>query len=147
MADNYLEKRMEELRSGRLSIKRSIPGIRPGGLRVVVAGGTAGIAHDEVIKFRKLGYRVAVFDSDEKAGKRMAYENGIRFHKVDLTDKDDLLKHMNLLLNTWHGIDMVVADSEICSILEIIISTWKESLPVPDKSDTEIVIINKVPQS
>lgn len=147
MADNYLEKRMEELRSGKLSIKRSIPGIRPGGLRVVVAGGTAGTAHEEVIKLRKLGYRVAVFDSDEKAGKRMAYENGIRFHKVDLTDKDDLLKHMNLLLNTWHGINMVVADADLCSILGIIITNWKESLPVPDKSDTQIVIINEVPQS
>ena len=77
MADNYLERRMEELRSGRLAIK-AIPGIKPKARRILVAGGCHGIAREKALEYRKSGCRVAVFDSDEFAGKQMAHDHGIR---------------------------------------------------------------------
>ena len=141
MADNYLEKRMEELRSGKLSIKKAIPGIKPKARRVLIAGGCHGIAREKALEFRKLGYRVAVFDSDEASGKQMAHDHGIRFHRVDIENENAVSNEMLPLLTTWRGIDTIAGREDICNIICKYITNWKESLPIPDKSDTEIVII------
>ncbi len=143
MADNYLERRMEELRSGRLTVKGGVPGIRPGSLRVLILGGTKGDALEKVLEYRKKGYRVAVFDSDEKEGKRMAYENGIRFHRVDLADEEAIAKETESLLKAWRGIDIVVGEERISSIIALQISQWRKSMPIPDLSTPEIVILTK----
>ncbi len=143
MADNYLERRMEELRSGRLAVKGGVPGIRPGGLRVLILCGTKGEAREKVLEYRKKGYRVSVFDSDEKEGKRMAYENGIRFHRVDLADKEAIAKETEALLKAWRGIDIVVGEERIGSIIAQQISQWRKSMPIPDLSEVEVVIIKK----
>ena len=142
MADNYLENRMEELRSGRLAIKKAIPGIKPKARRVVVAGGCSGLAREKALEFRKMGCRVAVFDSDEVSGRQMAHDHGIRFHRVDIEDESAVSHEMLSLLPVWRGIDTIVGREDICNILNKNISNWKESLPIADKSDIEIVIIN-----
>ena len=141
MADNYLERRMEELRSGQLSVKSRIPGIKPGSKRVVVAGGTAGKARDEVLSYRKQGCRVAVFDSDEDAGRKMAYEHGVRFHHVNLEDIDSVSREMDSLLRSWRNVDVIVGDEYTCIFLERKVKEWRSSLPIPDISDLNIVII------
>ena len=144
MADNYLEKRMEELRSGKLTIKKAIPGIKPGARRVLIAGGCHGIAREKALEFRKQGYRVAVFDSDEVAGKQMAHDNGIRFHRVEIDDENAVNNEVLSLLSAWRGIDTIAGREDICNILYKKIIDWKESLPIADKSDIEIVIISEV---
>ncbi len=141
MADNYLERRMEELRSGQLAVKGGVPGIRPGSLRVLILGGTKGEGLEKVLEYRKKGYRVAVFDSDEKAGKRMAYENGIRFHRVDLADDDAIEKETEALLKAWRGIDVVVGEERLGLMIGQQISQWRKSMPIPDLSDVKVVII------
>lgn len=143
MADNYLERRMEELRSGRLGVKGGVPGIRPGGQRVLIVGGTKDEAFEKVLEFRKKGYRVAVFDSDEKEGKRMAYENGIRFHRIDLSDEKAIAKETDALLKAWRGIDIVVSEERIGSIICQQIIQWRKSMPIPDLSEVKVVIIRK----
>ena len=146
MADNYLENRMEELRSGRLAIKKAIPGIKPKARRVVVAGGCSGLAREKALGFRKMGCRVAVFDSDEVSGRQMAHDHGIRFHRLDIEDESAVSHEMLSLLSVWRGIDTIVGREDICNILYQKIIDWKESLPIADKSDIEIVIINDVNQ-
>ncbi len=141
MADNYLERRMEELRSGRLAVKGGVPGIRPGSLRVLLVGGTKGEALEKVLEYRKKGYRVAVFDSDEKEGKRMAYENGIRFHRVDLSDKKAIAKETEALLKAWRGIDIVVGEEKASQQIGQQIIQWRKSMPIPDLSEVKVVII------
>ena len=141
MADNYLEKKMEELRSGKLAIKKAIPGIKPKARRVVVAEGCHGIAREKALEFRKMGYRVAVLDSDEVSGRQMAHDHGIRFHRVDIEDENAVSHEMHSLLSAWRGIDTIAGSEYICNIINKNLSNWKESLPIPDKSDTEIVII------
>ncbi len=143
MADNYLERRMEELRSGRLAVKGGVPGIRPGSLRVIVVGGSKGEAREKVLEYRKKGYRVAVFDSDEKEGKRMAYENGIRFHRVDLANEEAMAKETEALLKAWRGIDIVVSEEGMSSIIAQQISQWRKSMPIPDLSQPQIVILTR----
>ena len=147
MADNYLERRMEELRSGRLAIKKAIPGIKPKARRILVAGGCHGIVREKALEYRKSGCRVAVFDSDEVAGKQMAHDHGIRFHRVDIEDENAVSNEMLLLLSAWRGVDTIAGKEDICNFLYKKIFDWKESLPIADKSDIEIVIISDINQS
>ena len=141
MADNYLERRMEELRSGKLAVKKAIPGIDRKAPRVLIAGGCHGLAREKALEFRRQGCRVAVFDADEASGKQMAHDHGIRFHRVDISDENALRNEMPSLLSAWRGVDIVVGTNETNETLGNIIRIWKENLPVPDKSDIDFVII------
>ncbi|MDE5586686.1 MAG: SDR family NAD(P)-dependent oxidoreductase [Muribaculaceae bacterium] len=141
MADNYLEKRMEELRSGKLAVRKAIPGIRPKAQRVLVTGGCHGAAREKALEFRKQGCRVAVLDADEQAGRKMAYENGIRFHRVDPKDESALNREIRSLLSAWRGVDVAVVTNEICARISDIVQEWKKSLPIADNTGLKIVII------
>lgn len=141
MADNYLERRMEDLRNGKITICGAIPGIKPGSRRVVVAGGTSGKAYEKAMGCRNNGWRVAVMDSDEAAGRKMAYENGIRFHRTDLSDDETIRKETLQLLEAWRGVDLIIGNKEACLLIEAIVRRWKESLPIADKTPAQIVII------
>ncbi|MDE7096629.1 MAG: hypothetical protein K2O47_03960 [Muribaculaceae bacterium] len=141
MADNYLERRMEELRGGRLGVKGGVPGIKPGSLRIVVAGGCSGKALEEVLAYRRKGYRVAVFDPDESEGRRMAYRNGVRYHHVALDDAVAMGKETENLLKVWRNIDIIIGDEFPCSIIGQHVAKWRNSLPIPDFSEVRIVIL------
>ncbi len=141
MADNYLEKRMDDLRKGRLAIKHGIPGIRPRARRVAIVGRCNDVVLSKIKEFRREGCRVALLDDDAKSGKSLAYHHGIRFHRVDPEDEPAITSEIEALLATWRGLDVIVGAPHVCRRLEIIIRNWKESLPAPDKSGLEIVII------
>lgn len=141
MADNYLERRMEELRSGKLAVKKAILGIRKKARRIVVAGGCHGKALDKALQYRREGHRVAIFDKDEQTGKRLAHDHGIRFHRVDIEDESAMKKEMQSLLSAWRDVDTVVGTNDLTETLGIIARKWKENFPIPDKSDIDFVII------
>lgn len=147
MADNYIERRMEELRSGRLAVKKAIPGIRPKAPRVLVVGGCHGIAREKALEFRKQGCRVAVFDLNAQAGRKMAYEHAIRFHRVDISEDAALRNETESLLKVWRGLDVISGTHKQCDVMESTVKNWKESLPITDKSPFEIVIIDETPRS
>lgn len=102
MADNYLENRMEELRSGklRMDIRKAVTKPRKGmwqlpfpSRRALVALGNSSqepdnsrIADMLVDEFAKLECKVAMFDSDKERGARMAHDKGIRFYNVTNSD-------------------------------------------------------------
>ncbi len=132
---------MEDFRNGKLAVRRGIPGIKPRSRRVLVAGGLSGPALETVFEFRQKGCRVAVFDSDEEEGRRMAYRHGVRFHHVDINDKIELSNATYSLLEVWRGIDVVVGEEGKCGVIKQRIEEWKNSLPLPDLSEVEFVII------
>ena len=141
MADNYLEIRMEELRNGKLAITNRRPGIKRGAKRILIAGGERDTAYEIALGYRKEGHRVAIFDEDETAGKQMAHDHGVRFHRVSLNDGASLQRETLALLQAWRGIDTVIGCEDTCLLVKDTIMKWKNSLPIPDKTDSEIVII------
>ena len=129
MADNYLERRMEDLRTGRINNTSTSP-VKPrkGCLqipfpsrRVLVTCGCHGIGLATVRAFLKSGCKVAVFDCDEEAGRSLYTNEGVRFYHIDLSDVDATERAMDDLFKAWRDIDIIVSNagmSEFKSITE-----------------------------
>ncbi len=123
MADNYLERKMEEHRSGRLSQKRTPakPQTQMSGYlhipfpprRVLVTGGANGIGLAITRAYLRANCKVAVFDSDKEAGDRLAYAEGARFYHVDISDADKLENAFLNLLKAWRDIDIIINNAGI----------------------------------
>lgn len=118
MADNYLEKKMEEhLKGGsQHRQKRLSPsGNRPGKLtvdfpprRVYVTGGAAGIGAAIVKAFCDAGCKVAFCDKDAKSGAASAQKYGAQFHPLDVTDSAALEASIRRVQERWGAIDVMV---------------------------------------
>lgn len=118
MADNYLEKRMEEYRSGKSGIPRrklTPSGKKPGEVsfslgvrRVFVTGGASGIGREVVKAYCDAGCRVAFCDVDEKRGTATAQAVGARFIPLDVADAPALERCVAQLFHDWGDIDIVV---------------------------------------
>ena len=126
MADNYLERKMEDLRSGktqkpgsrRTSAAVSAASRHPGDytlsypeLRVFVCGdATSPLGRAIVAALREVGLKVAFSGTDKQAGEEMARSLGAQFHPLaDPTDNDRLALTAAYTLRHWRSIDAVVA--------------------------------------
>ncbi len=133
MADNYLERKMEDYRSGKsgnTKIKRVLSGAKPGEIsmkfpsrRVFVTGGASGIGRAIVEAFRKADCRVAFCDIDSKAGAATAQATGAQFYPVDVRNVDALETCMARLLDSWGDIDVIVNNVGIGGFVPLIEST------------------------
>ncbi len=118
MADNYLERKMEEHRAGKrpqVTRRLSPSGSRPGELkvkfpprRVFVTGGASGIGKAIVTAFCNAGCRVAFCDIDTRKGSATAQSTGSRFYPVDVADAAALTAAMEHLIDDWGDIDVIV---------------------------------------
>lgn len=142
MADNYLERRMEDLKAGRLkpTVTTHAGSVRKGYVefpfpsrRVLVLGGVGGCDHEIMRAYLKVGCKVALFDSDREIGETLAYKEGIRYSNVDISDKIALGKAFGQLIEAWRDIDIVV-DAVGYGCAETIAELWavhRDKYPVP----------------
>ena len=122
MADNYLEKKMDDLRAGRigagnrpaLSVSARLKGVGFGslgeeypGLRVFVAGGATGVGRALVKAFRDAGCRVAFCDADAKTGNATSQELGARFYLVDGEEEEAVESALADMKRHWGGVDVI----------------------------------------
>ncbi len=125
MADNYLEQKMEDMRSGKL---RSSSSPTPSGAprkgvlqipfpprRVLVTGGANGIGLAIARAYLNAGCKVAVFDIDKERGQQLAQNEGVRFYHVDLSDAKKIEESFLNLLHAWRDVDIIVNDAGISS--------------------------------
>lgn len=115
MADNYLERRMEDLRSGRLQAsakaapaKSQTAAKRMAGLRVVVTGGANGIGAEIVKQFRDQGATVDILDTDRTHGTRVAQATGACFRPVDISDTEAFVHTLRSILEKRGDIDVII---------------------------------------
>lgn len=125
MADNYLEKRMEDYRAGKFAGKaRQKTGVQlhrpnqltipyPPQLRVFITGGASGIGESCVEAFRKIDAKVAFCDIDSKRGNETAQKLGARFYPLDIKDTAKLEKAITDVLATWGDIDVLINNAGI----------------------------------
>lgn len=114
MADNYLEKKMEEHRRAAVA-KSATRRIAPTGeragtisfkidpLRVLVTDGMSGHSAAVISRLREAGCKVAFAGTDDKGGRALAQKSGARFYPASFAGNiaADLEK-------TWGGLDAVV---------------------------------------
>lgn len=153
MADNYLEKRMEDMKAGRLKpmVASSGNARRKGYVdfpfpprRVLIAGRPEGVALDIMRALFKTGSKVALFDSDKTAGEALAYNEGVRFHKVDVANAGDVSAAFANLTEAWRDIDILISaagDSDTRSLANLW-STHRRRYPVPFGYGGRFIIIN-----
>ncbi|MCM1092652.1 MAG: SDR family oxidoreductase [Lachnospiraceae bacterium] len=119
MADNYLEKRMEEYRAGKLAPKRQIihvPVSKKSGdfclsfecLNVIVLGGCFELASAVVEAFRKVDCRVALCHDAEKECRVLAQRSGCRYYPFDPCDEERCDYMVDDVEARWGGVDVVV---------------------------------------
>lgn len=135
MADNYLERRMEDLRSGRLGnnthkihTSRSVFSSQPAtgnsktvnfnltSRRILIIGGISGIGRSMAQTFVKAGCRVAVFDTNHEEGRNIAKDGSIRFTPIVTEDISTLEDAWQNLITAWHDVDTVVITSRTLDI-------------------------------
>ena len=111
MADNYLEKKMEDMRSGNLRKANKPSGNRKGELdvlRAFVTGCDSGIGRAIVEELRRNGATVDFCDIDAENGERLAKVYGAKFHKIDVSDTEAFSTLFSSLLEKEGKIDIVV---------------------------------------
>lgn len=135
MADNYLERKMEDLRSGRLGsstgkIRTSQPvySSQPAAgnsktvnfnltsRRILIIGGCSGIGKSVTQAFVKAGCRVAVFDTDREEGQNITNDGRIRFTPFVPESTSTLERAWQNLITAWHDVDTVVIAAPILDI-------------------------------
>lgn len=154
MADNYLERRMEDMRSGKLqshiAAKRTVAPMKKGYLhipfpprRVLVTGGAHGIGLAIVRAFLKADCKVAVFDSDKEAGEKLAAEEGVRFYNVDVADSDAIKSAFSNLIDAWLDIDIIVSNAGVSTFKPITDCSIEEFKHILDINLTPAFILAK----
>ena len=135
MADNYLEKRMDDYRNGRLHVKKSAASSSTGsrrsplaGKRVLVTGGANGIGRAIVAAFRNVGCRVAIFDSDCRHGNEVAQQTGSRFYPCDLAVTGQIANRMQQLFDDWGDLDIIINNAAECLFHNLCDTTSEEFL-------------------
>ncbi len=123
MADNYLERKMEE--HNRPAPRRCNADARRAAaygsealcrLRVLVAAEDPGVAADTVRTFRGAGCRTAFTYPDMCAGASLAQATGARCYPCPGLDAAALSRCIADLSYHWGGIDLLVADSRAAAL-------------------------------
>lgn len=121
MADNYLEKRMEEYRAGRLAPKTTVKrngtaARRPGDLilnfpqlNVVVFGGADTELTEAVARaFRGVDGRVALCHGDSRRFTPFAQATGCRYYPFDAADSGRREWVIDDIAGRWGSVDVTV---------------------------------------
>ncbi len=113
MADNYLERKMEQLRSQRTSggIKSQLNRVGLGWtlpkLRVVVVGDSTSLSIAVARAYVAAGCRVTLIERENDAAKKLARE-GVRFSIADSMADIDVKNAIAETFKEWREIDLVI---------------------------------------
>ena len=108
MADNYIERKMEELEARKAMPKKPVSNRAGHKRRVFVTGGASGIGKAIVKAFSNEGYRVAFCDRDAEQGKETSKETGALFFPADVSDKEALESCLQQLFDRWGDVDVLI---------------------------------------
>ncbi len=121
MADNYLEKKMDEYRRGLLSAParrkttpsgyaRGCASFLPFPVGVKILMLTDSASETELKALVDAGCRVAFTGNDRKEGKSIAQSCGAQFHPVFAGDEDAVRRSMDLIKTRWRGnVEIIVS--------------------------------------
>lgn len=122
MADNYLEKRMDDYRNGRLSSSRKTSKLTPSGnpsgrvsfqlavSRVFVAMENVQLRYAISRAYAEAGCKVAFCGIDRAVGTEMAQRHGMMFCPVSEMNAEMVNRMLSLVCERWHGVELLLTD-------------------------------------
>lgn len=119
MADNYLERRMEDYRAGRLrtqsrppvkgSAAAPVPELAAMRVFLLTPSVSSSPRAEALVRLlRSQGCRVAFTDTDAAAGNRLAQATGAQCHPVDCADEEAVARSREIIIRRWGGIDATI---------------------------------------
>lgn len=112
MADNYLERKMEDYRAGRTgSFRISRPGKRVPG-RIFIVGTDSEAVERLALLFVRKGWKVAMADSDMKRGRKLAQENGLQHHPIDCRVPGAVVSAVGEIMSHREELDLIMVCGE-----------------------------------
>lgn len=126
MADNYIERKMEELEARKAMPKKPVSNRAGHKRRVFVTGGASGIGKAIVKAFSNEGYRVAFCDRDAEQGKETSKETGALFFPADVSDKEALESCLQQLFDRWGDVDVLINNAGISEFSPLTETTVEE---------------------
>ena len=114
MADNYLERRMDDLRNGRIGRGAEGRGVRAEGmlvypyraLRVLVLAANRKHVAEALGEFARRKCKVALFSNVPLEATDLDADSGVRF--VRYSDADDAVASWETLVKAWRDVDLIV---------------------------------------
>lgn len=147
MADNYLEKKMEELRSGKYAIASGNPGVRPGiqrnmlsypyrRLRVLITAAGRHYLYQYADTFRRQQCQVAIINTLQATDTDLGADHGTRYYTCHDGDTDsemgsDVADAVSNLIKAWRDVDVMVVLDDIAG-LGMAMDKHVEQLPYPN---------------
>lgn len=136
MADNYLERKMEELRIGRTgalptrqyAVKRNMLSFPLKTLRVLIVGDNRKHLWQYADEFRRHDGRVAIFNSRAESDTDLGYGCGCRYYDISDTNIEERFRE---LTKVWHDIDVVVILDVVPEMQRCLVNHL-EAVPYPN---------------
>ena len=121
MADNYLEKRMADYRSGKLGVPlrknsatpdKGLLAFKMPELTVIVVGAADDAVSDMIVRLVNSGCHVAIVDTDRTVGAMTAQRTGALFYPVSGFSDGSLAAAINFIEDRWTvGIAAIIMTS------------------------------------
>ena len=153
MADNYIERKMEDLRAGKLNVGSAA---RPFGKgknyvsfpmpqrRVLIIEGSSQPARTIAGYFVKAGCKVAILDQESETGTFMAKNEGVRLIPVSADIHSSIIVSFENLYAAWRGVDIVVSSSEYAHRCAEIWRKFKETSPLLSDFRGRLIILSNI---
>lgn len=124
MADNYLEKKMEDYRRGNLNMsprQRSymgsgnVPALPVQSQRIALVVKNRDVTEALLVAFQQIGgLKVAFLGSDYREGNLLAQKYGALFVRESESVSESMDELLAQASRRWGGIDVIVTDDESC---------------------------------
>ncbi|MDE6409263.1 MAG: hypothetical protein K2K81_03325 [Muribaculaceae bacterium] len=149
MADNYLERKMEDLRRGTPSSSpKSLGGPRKGYVqfpfpprKIMMAGIDPDLALSIIREFSKTGCKITFLHSDAEAGMRFAKDEGVRFCRLSNEDACALEKAFDETIKAWREIDVIICPPSIAAVLGGRWENHLNSIPIPRSYRSRMILL------
>lgn len=149
MADNYLEKKMEDLRQRSVaphsSVKSQLSNMLCYGfrkLRIVFLTGSFRNISTFILQFQKLQCRLALISNIRAEDTDLSQNHGCRFHHV--TDKIQAESAWNAIAESWRDIDLIISfDTSLLDDITAAIAEHTAHLPFANDWGMPIIIVTE----
>lgn len=113
MADNYLERRMNDYREGRntpsaQARRATITATTKSQPAIFIIGGETADGLKHITYFRNRDWRVAFTHPDTAEGRRLAQSSGAQHHPIDPSDLEQLQRSIDHIMKHWGHLDLIL---------------------------------------